>query len=91
MLHSLDKLGADSGNSVLQRRPEDLLWLAFLPNVNTLCINQSDVLERKHQVLQMGEVYTGAADVIAWLGGESEDSDLAFEAIDALPKSDQVY
>jgi hypothetical protein len=39
----------------------------------------------------MGEVYTGAADVIAWLGGESEDSDLAFEAIDALPKSDQVY
>ena len=39
----------------------------------------------------MGEVYTGAADVIAWLGEESEDSDLAFEAIDALPKSDQVH
>jgi hypothetical protein len=35
----------------------------------------------------MGEVYTGAANVIAWLG---EDSDLVFEAIDALPKSDQV-
>jgi hypothetical protein len=37
----------------------------------------------------MGEVYT--ANVIAWLGKESEDSDLAFEAIDALPKSDQVH
>jgi hypothetical protein len=39
----------------------------------------------------MGEVYTGAANVIAWLGEESEDSDLAFEAIDALPKSGRVH
>src|ERR1700722_17924061 len=59
--------------------------------IDALCINQSDVLERNYQVLQMGEVYTGAADVIAWLGEESEDSDLAFEAIDALPKSDQAH
>jgi hypothetical protein len=33
----------------------------------------------------MGEVYTGAADVIAWLGEEAEDSELA------LPKSDQAH
>jgi hypothetical protein len=39
----------------------------------------------------MVEVYTGAANVIAWLGEESEDSDLAFEAIDALPKSGRIY
>jgi hypothetical protein len=38
----------------------------------------------------MGEVYTGAANAIAWLGEESEDSDLAFEAIDALPKFGRV-
>jgi len=36
-------------------------------------------------------VCTGAADIIAWLGEEGEESDLAFEAINTLPKSDQVH
>jgi hypothetical protein len=33
----------------------------------------------------MGEVYAKAASVIAWLGEESNDSNLAFDALDALP------
>ncbi|KAF8855186.1 hypothetical protein BDZ45DRAFT_692774 [Acephala macrosclerotiorum] len=51
------------------RRRQDetiLLW------IDAICINQSAaaVLERNHQVLMMGEVYSAAAQVQVWLGTE---------------------
>lgn len=36
--------------------------------VDALCINQSDVKERNHQVGLMREIYKGAVQVLVWLG-----------------------
>ena len=53
--------------------------------IDAICINQRNIAERSVQVMHMGEVYTKAASVIAWLGEESNDSNLAFDALNALP------
>lgn len=58
-----------------------MLW------IDAICINQRSIAERSVQVMHMGEVYTKAASVIAWLGEESNDSNLAFDALNALPKT----
>jgi hypothetical protein len=49
-------------------RDEGYLW------VDQLCIDQSNVLERNHQVALMSKIYEGAAYVIAWLGLDSRAS-----------------
>ena len=36
--------------------------------IDQVCIDQSDVLERNHQVGQMSEIYRSASKVIIWLG-----------------------
>lgn len=33
-----------------------------------MCINQEDIKERNHQVIQMGRIYHSAQRVVAWLG-----------------------
>jgi len=53
--------------------------------IDAICINQRNIAERSVQVMHMGEVYTRATSVIAWLGEESSDSNLAFDALNALP------
>lgn len=40
----------------------DLLW------VDALCINQHDLYEKSYQISRMGQIYSSAALVIAWLG-----------------------
>lgn len=47
--------------------------------VDTLCINQSDVGERNHQVQMMGQIYSLANSVTVWLGREAGDSDYLFD------------
>ncbi|KAF2247431.1 HET-domain-containing protein [Trematosphaeria pertusa] len=42
-----------------------LLW------ADGVCINQNDVKERGHQVKLMGTIYTGAKEVIVWLGPDN--------------------
>lgn len=42
--------------------------------VDALCINQSDLKERLQQVALMGEIYTQALGVIAWIGVASDSS-----------------
>ena len=42
--------------------------------VDAICINQDDVSERNHQVRAMGEIYSDASSVIAWLGLQEESS-----------------
>jgi Heterokaryon incompatibility protein (HET) len=49
--------------------------------VDRLCINQEDVEERSDQVRHMGRIYASAAVVMIWLGEETKDTYLAFEAI----------
>ncbi|KAF2685462.1 HET-domain-containing protein [Lentithecium fluviatile CBS 122367] len=38
--------------------------------IDALCINQSDVVERNHQVQQMGKIFFSAAGVLSWLGSD---------------------
>jgi hypothetical protein len=38
--------------------------------IDAICINQSDIAERNHQVAQMTKIYTQAERLIIWLGGE---------------------
>ena len=54
--------------------------------IDALCIDQSSVEERNHQVGQMGVIYRKASSVIAWLGEASIDSDIALNALVTLSK-----
>jgi len=45
--------------------------LSFLIWADALCINQNDVEERSSQVSRMGEIFSSAYEVIAWLGEEA--------------------
>jgi hypothetical protein len=57
-----------------------LLW------VDALCINQSDLGEKAEQVLRIGDIFSMATEVIAWLGPERNDSDRAMEFMRAFGK-----
>lgn len=58
-----------------------LLW------VDTLCINQTDLQERSHQVNMMGKIYSKADRVLIWLGEESQDSYLAMDCPKDVPEA----
>jgi hypothetical protein len=49
--------------------------------IDAICINQSNVHERNHQVNLMKKIYMGASEVFVWLGTESSNSDLAMDYI----------
>ena len=52
--------------------------------VDSLCINQSDILERNSQVKFMSDIYTKASSVISWLGPSDPDSEVAIPLIQRL-------
>ncbi|KAF2192135.1 hypothetical protein K469DRAFT_716630 [Zopfia rhizophila CBS 207.26] len=54
----------------LARRHPRLMQTPFW--VDTICINQSDSLEREEQVRLMGEIYRKANGVLIWLGNDAE-------------------
>ena len=47
--------------------------------VDAICINQSDVQERNHQVSEMANIYRSANCVLIWLGLAFPHSDIALE------------
>jgi hypothetical protein len=49
--------------------------------IDALCINQLDLLERGLQVMRMGLIYSNASYVIAWVGEEADDSNLAISSL----------
>ena len=53
-----------------------LLW------IDQICIDQSNVRERNHQVGQMSEIYKTAAEVLIWLGPGTSHSRSLVMAID---------
>ncbi|KAK3902135.1 heterokaryon incompatibility protein-domain-containing protein [Staphylotrichum tortipilum] len=59
--------------------------------IDALCIDQSDLRERNHQVQQMTLIYTHAHTVLAWVGLPTRDSPAAFdflrEAFDFSPRN----
>lgn len=55
-----------------------LLW------VDAICINQDDLIERNHQVGLVGQIYSKATLVMAWVGTSNEDAWIAFKLISRL-------
>ncbi|KAJ4202729.1 hypothetical protein NW759_015293 [Fusarium solani] len=49
--------------------------------IDAICINQSNVHERNHQVNMMKQIYVNASEVYIWLGLENDNSDLAMDFI----------
>jgi len=49
--------------------------------IDAICINQGRVEERNSQVRQMGQIYSSASYVLAWLGPHSDSVALAFDFI----------
>ena len=55
--------------------------------IDAICIDQKDQNDKNNQVPLMGDIYSSAVQVIAWLGSPSKDSDQAIDFIDHLFKS----
>lgn len=49
--------------------------------IDAICISQSNVHERNHQVNLMKQIYVRASEVYIWLGWEADNSDLAMDYI----------
>ena len=57
--------------------------------IDAICINQSDPVEKSHQVLAMDKIYFSAQRVIVWLGKEiAWDSAMFFDAEEILDRLD---
>ncbi|KAM0351646.1 hypothetical protein ACHAPU_002656 [Fusarium lateritium] len=66
----------DALKHLRQPYEDEVLW------VDALCIDQSDIRERGHQVSHMGEIYRKADKVMIWLGFFSGDAALLKYSID---------
>ncbi|KAI9866606.1 MAG: hypothetical protein M1813_001158 [Trichoglossum hirsutum] len=55
--------------------------------IDSLCINQADIIERGSQVKRMHDIYCKAWTPIVWLGDEEEDSDNAMALVKVLADS----
>jgi hypothetical protein len=49
--------------------------------IDAICINQKNTTERNDQVMQMAAIYMHAERVIAWIGVEKDDSNIAMDFI----------
>ena len=58
--------------------------------VNAICINQSDLTERGHQVERMADVFRLADRVVAFLGPEVDDSTNAIRLVKELSSKMEV-
>jgi Heterokaryon incompatibility protein (HET) len=59
--------------------------------IDTICINQADLQERAQQVLEMGEIYSNALEVIIWLGKPTiELGNVIWATEILLPKLDEI-
>jgi hypothetical protein len=62
---------------------------AVLVWADAICINQSNLEERGHQVQLMAEIYRAASEVVVWLGPEADDSSAAIDLLrDLLNQSE---
>jgi len=52
-----------------------ILW------IDAICIDQTNLKDKEHQIPFMAEIYAKARCVLVWLGGPEDDGDRALEAI----------
>jgi hypothetical protein len=58
--------------------------------IDAICIDQTSVLERNHQVAMMGRIYAEADDVIAWLGVGPENIITAIRRLNGWSKMSDI-
>jgi hypothetical protein len=56
--------------------------------IDSICINQSDISERNHQVKQMGLIFSSAIQVVVWLGQGDDNTDAAMHFVQRLSQLD---
>jgi hypothetical protein len=49
-------------NQLRREEEERVLW------IDALCINQTNILERNHQVAQISSIYSSCSRCVAWIG-----------------------
>lgn len=67
--------------------------------IDSICINQDDINEKKHQVRRMFAVYENANKVLACLGDHHGDSEFLFDiprraempSLSSMPDTDKLY
>lgn len=60
--------------------------------IDALCINQSDIHERNDQVSRMGDIYSQATRVVAWIGQGNYESRYAYDFLSDLNSiSPEIY
>jgi hypothetical protein len=52
--------------------------------IDTICINQIDLVEKVHQVAMMKDVYSGAEKILAWLGPDTGAASEAVRSINVM-------
>ena len=62
-----------------------ILW------VDAICINQSDDAEKTHQVRMMRKIFAGAERVLAWLGPETADGQVAVQTLRRLAEDRNLH
>lgn len=59
--------------------------------IDALCINQSDLVEKSHQIRLMTDVYGIAESTCVWLGPAGDNSDLAMATIGELYADGNIF
>ena len=62
-----------------------ILW------VDAICIDQSNEIERGHQVQQMCKTYSQAEEVVVWLGQATEATDVFMESLQRLDEYSSMH
>ncbi|OCK85500.1 HET-domain-containing protein [Lepidopterella palustris CBS 459.81] len=65
---------------LIQDKPDMYIW------IDAICINQADDAERASQVKMMGEIYTRAQKVYAWLGPKDASSNEALYILEQISR-----
>lgn len=58
--------------------------------IDAVCINQTDIGERNHQVFRMNRVYSTAKQVLVWLGEARGESDFTMKRLKELGEGQDV-
>lgn len=58
--------------------------------IDAICIDQSSLDERSHQVAMMGAIYSKAVDVLSWIGLADEVTTYAMKRLTEMCKKDQL-
>ena len=85
----------ESALAVTSNLAEALQYLRYEDKPRTLwidaiCVDQTNIPERGHQVTRMAKIYPQASRVVVWLGPERDNSALAMRELDALGSTVEV-